>query len=706
MKKNKKLFIRNYLIKIMLIVLRIYLSNQFSIEEHLNEILTSLKIYQYKIIKRSIDARNKAKIIIEYRLLLNEKDGINILNLDEGKKKNLLIQSIKSIEKIDYSYEEYNFNDVLFIKNKIKRREREVKKEKEERAVKVEEVDKLNRINYQNLQKSKNRPVIVGFGPAGIFATFAFLENNISPIIIEMGEKVEDRSITIENYIKTKKFNKHSNINFGEGGAGTYSDGKLYTRSRDEVNAKIYSTFCNFGAPSTILYDAYPHIGSDNLIKVVSNIRNYFEEEGVEFYFNTKLIDIEENFEKSHEGRWRLKFLNFGQSKIKDLKSVYNLKNYKIKIDENVKYESEDEKNIFEINSDIVLIASGHSCKDIYKVLYKLGAKLEPKPFALGFRVEHPRVLIDKNQYGKFHRFLPSANYKLLFKGKTSNIYSFCMCPGGVVLPSNSEEEEIVTNGASKYLRDGQNSNAAIVCSISNQQAKQFIEEFNNNFLIRLKSFAPIKKSLSFEVGLVSKNLIKLNLDSNQISIEIENNISENQNNFIKAMKESIGKINCFDWEINLITQQIFEKLAFLFGEKNFSAPFENISDFFMKNTKDDERIDDGFYYDEKNNPKIPTTYPFGLYKAKLLKLFPLNIEDDFKAAFKYFDKIINGYIEHGIAVGYETRTSSVIKVLRNSEGEVLEGIYMIGEGSGYCGGITTSAVDGYKIASILAKKL
>ncbi len=514
-----------------------------------------------------------------------------------------------------------------------------------------------------------------------------------------MGEKVEDRSKTIEDYVENKKFNCYSNINFGEGGAGTYSDGKLYTRSRDQVNKKIYFLFNYFGAPSSILYDAHPHIGSDNLVKLMTNIRSFFEEKGVEFFFNTKLIDIEENKDKTNEGRWKLKLLKVNEDKEKETGIIFN-NNYYTKYD---KFnENEDKKNIFEINTNTILLATGHSCKDIYKILYKLGAQLEPKPFAMGFRVEHPRVLIDKNQYGKFHKVLPSANYKLLYKGKNSNIYSFCMCPGGAVLASNSEEEEIVTNGASRYLRDGENSNAAIICSISNLEAKKFIENLKDGFKKRLQNFSLIEKSINFEVGLISKSTININYYKNKFEIEIGNKSAEEKN--IKNKNSFI--INCLDWEVNLIFQQIFEKIAFYFAKEKFSAPFENISDFFKQDKKEDENLIDKFFYTEKNKPKIPTTYPFGIYKTNLLKLFPDGIEDDFKAAFKYFDKIINGYIQNGIAVGYETRTSSVIKVVRGSEGEVLQGIYMLGEGSGYCGGITTSAVDGYQIASILAKKL
>ena len=662
----------------MQIILRLYISDKIQPDDLLEITLKKIDINDWTIIKKSIDARNKDKVIIEYQLDLHNKDGIKLLNIEIDKKKKLGIQSIKFIEK-----EKNIFNIDSYIKNFQNKNDFQEKVKRENQLSNTE--DKI----IENKIKAKNKPVIIGFGPSSIFATFAFLENKISPIIVEMGEKVEDRSKAIENFVKNKRFNPFSNINFGEGGAGTYSDGKLYTRSRDEINQKVFSIFHYFGSPKSILYDSHPHIGSDNLIKVVSNIRDFFIKNGVEFYFNTKLIDIEENKNNLNEGKWKLKL---------DKTSI--------------------ESNIFEITTDIVILATGHSCKDIYKILYKLGTELEAKPFALGFRVEHPSDLINKNQYGRFHKVLPSANYSLLYKGRASSIFSFCMCPGGVVLPSNSDEDEIVTNGASRYLRDGENSNSAIVASFSNNQAQQYIKNLNNineisfykdsndNFLKRFLSFVNIKKSIKFEVGLVSKNQIFLNFDYDKIYLEISNVKDEGNDYKIDSYKkyyhqkessENKNKIYCLDWEVNLIVQQIFEKLPFYIADEKFLAPFQNISDFFN---------DSNLKQNKTSKLKIKTTYPFGTYKANILKLFEPEIEKDFMDAFLYFNNIIKGYIDEGIAIGYETRTSSPIKVLRKEDGQVLDGIYMIGEGSGYCGGITTSAVDGYKIAGNLAKKL
>ncbi len=611
----------------MQIVLRLYLQENIRPDEQLNKIFQKINIKEFKITKKSIDARNKSRIIIEYQIILNKDDSDKLIKIKEEKIKEFNIQSIRKDDTED------NFLDINSNIYKIKD---------------FNTNDKMN-------NSFKTRPVIIGFGPAGIFATFAFLENGISPIVIEMGEKVEQRIVTIEKYFKQKIFNPYSNINFGEGGAGTFSDGKLLTRSRDYLNQKIFNIFTYFGAPKEIIYEANPHIGSDNLIKVISNIRSFFEEKGVEFYFDTKLQNIEENTISTEKGKWRLILEN-----IKGNESFY-------------------------LFSDIIIIASGHSSKNIYKILYKLGATLEPKPFAIGFRVEHPRDIIDKNQYGKFYKILPSANYKLLFKGSVSTIFSFCMCPGGVVLPSNSEEDEIVTNGASKYLRDGINSNSAIVASINNAQVERYISEIDKILPSKVKEFIDTQKPIKFNVGLISENIIKINKTNDKVELEIKNDYGENT-------------IRCLDWEKNLIFQQIFEKLPFYLTSEKFSAPFANISDLLDKEDFDLRNTD--------SKPKIKTTYPFDLYQTNLLKLFSNQMQDDFKNAFKYFDKIIKGFIEKGIAIGYETRTSSPIKVIRKEDGQVLDGIYMIGEGSGYCGGITTSSVDGYKVASSIAKKL
>ncbi len=604
------------------IALRFYLSEKEEPDLQLKNILSHLNVSNYLILRKSIDAREKERIVAEYHLKIPDKITLNRNQALLNKNK---IQSIKEIEGKKKTFDIENY---------------------------------LQKIEGINKTKNLYKPIIIGFGPSAIFAAFSFLENGIIPIIIEMGEEIENRNKTIERFFKDRIFNQYSNINFGEGGAGTYSDGKLLTRSRDELNNRIFSIFNYFGAPNSIMYDANPHIGSDNLIKLIVNIREYLIQHSVQIIFNTALIDL----------------------KREEKRNSWVLKLYDIKSDD-LKY----------LETDNLILATGHSSREIYRILYELGAKLEAKPFALGFRVEHPRDFIDKNQYGKFYKTLPSANYKLLYKGNYSNIYSFCMCPGGVVLPSNSNEEEIVTNGASRYSRDGINSNSAIVASISNKQALMYIDQLNNDLKNMINVFCPgclsvnkkleIKKKLEIELGLISKNKINLNLTENNRIDDFE----------IINFKKT-NKIEFLNWEANLIVQQFFEKISFFMSNQRLNAPFENIEDFFEQK--------------QSLKTKICTTYPFDLYGAKLLKLFNDQIEKDFLNAFNYFDKILPGFISNGIAIGYETRTSSVIKVLRDESGMILNGIYMIGEGSGYCGGITTSCVDGYKVASLIAKKL
>lgn len=278
------------------------------------------------------------------------------------------------------------------------------------------------------------RPVIVGAGPGGLFAALTFIENGYKPIIIEQGQTVDERKKTVDNFINNGILDINSNVQFGEGGAGTFSDGKLTSGINSPYCRKVLEEFVRFGAPEQILYLTKPHIGTDNLINIIRNMREYIISKGGEFLFNTKFIDFEVN--------------NNSISKI----SVLNLANNSIKT----------------IDTNILILAIGHSSRDTFKKIYKKGLLMEPKNFSVGVRIEHLQSEIDKAQYGTITKLkLPAADYKLAYHSESGrSCYTFCMCPGGTVMPSSSEENTIVTNGMSYFARDGKNANSAVLVNV------------------------------------------------------------------------------------------------------------------------------------------------------------------------------------------------------------------------------------------------
>lgn len=305
----------------------------------------------------------------------------------------------------------------------------------------IKEVKEENfKLNINVKRKSGSRPVIVGSGPAGLFCALILVENGIKPIIIEQGKKVEDRKKDVENFLNTGKLNNNSNTQFGEGGAGTFSDGKLTTGVNNPFGRIVLKEFVNFGAPEEILYLSKPHIGTDNLIKIIANMRNYIIEKGGELLFEEKVTDI--NIENER------------------LVSV---------VSENVNTKS---KRI--INTDTAVFAIGHSARDTFEMLYSKKLNMEKKNFSVGLRIEHKQKDINKAQYGEKTKLkLPPAEYKLAYHSPNGrSCYTFCMCPGGVVMASSSEDGEIVTNGMSNFLRDGENANSAVLVNVVSEDFK------------------------------------------------------------------------------------------------------------------------------------------------------------------------------------------------------------------------------------------
>ena len=328
-------------------------------------------VTERRIIKKSIDARNKADIFYNYSVELECKN--------ENKIKNVQI----------------------------------VKKEEPFKII-------VNR-------KSSKRPVIIGAGPAGLFSALTLAQNGIKPIIIEQGKTVDERKKDVEEFQKTGKLNTLSNVQFGEGGAGTFSDVKLTSGIHNPLCKIVLKEFYNFGAPEQILYINKPHIGTDNLINIIRNMRNEIIKLGGEFLFNEKVTDFE-----------------FENSKVT---AVICSKR---------------------IETDTVILAIGHSARSTFEKLYEKGVKMEKKNFSIGVRIEHKQSMINKSQYGEITKLkLPPAEYKMAYHGENRSCYTFCMCPGGTVIASSSEPETIVTNGMSVYARNGENANSAVLVNVT-----------------------------------------------------------------------------------------------------------------------------------------------------------------------------------------------------------------------------------------------
>jgi len=319
----------------------------------------------------------------------------------------------KSIDARDKKNVHYNYSLDIKVKDESKYPNLKIVKELEKQII-------------NKKRKSVYKPIIVGSGPAGLFCALTLVDNGYEPIIIEQGSSVDERIKYIKEYKETGHLNELCNVQFGEGGAGTFSDGKLTTGINSPLIKDVLNYFYQFGAPKEITYLSHPHIGTDNLIKILKNIREYIESKGGEYHFNTKLINIKKE------------------------NDVYLLVT-----------------NNQQFTTDCLVLAIGHSARDTYKMLLDNNINMVRKNFSVGVRIEHKQSMINESQYGTYTKLnLPPAEYKLAYHNDERSCYTFCMCPGGEVIASSSNKEAIVTNGMSEFKRDKENANAALLVNV------------------------------------------------------------------------------------------------------------------------------------------------------------------------------------------------------------------------------------------------
>ena len=515
---------------------------------------------------------------------------------EEEKKQDIINSKIKAELKKSVKKEELAKGfEAVFIKKSIDARHGQLKLHLRYKVfigekAGAEAADSAEQLPVWKKADGKKSVIIVGSGPAGLFGALTLLEHGVKPVIIERGSETSQRKQDIAKISTKGDVNPDSNYCFGEGGAGTFSDGKLYTRSnkRGNINRALL-IFNHFGADKKILTDAHPHIGTNRLPQVINNMRAKIIELGGEFHFDTRMTD-----------------LILDGNKVKGVST------------ENTKT---GEKSDF--YADAVLLATGHSASDIYEIIAKKApSALEAKTFAVGVRVEHPRILIDAIQYhGKLDSNLGAAEYRVTTQVEERGLYSFCMCPGGFVVPSASAPGEIVVNGMSAAERNSKWSNAAIVTEIRPEDIPQgFVKEAE-------------KKGCRALAGL-----------------------------YFRAD---------------------LEKLTYKNG-KGQAAPAQRLSDFLDNKLSED---------------LPPSSYTAGLVSSNLNKWLPPFISRRLAQGFRQINKNMKGFIcPDALMIAVETRTSTPVRILRDKESfecTGLKNLYPCGEGSGYSGGIVSSAMDG-----------
>ena len=465
---------------------------------------------------------------------------------------------------------------------------------------------------------SRPRVVVVGEGPGGLFASLRLIELGYRPVVLERGKDVRERKKDLSNITKTQKVDAESNYCFGEGGAGAYSDGKLYTRSKKRGSVdKILNVFCQHGANTNILADAHPHIGTDKLPRVIENMRNTILQCGGEVHFQTKMTSF-----------------------IIDGDKVIGVEAVNLQTGAEETYRGP------------VILATGHSARDVYRYLAASRIEIEAKGIAVGVRLEHPAHLIDQIQYHNKNgrgKYLPAAEYSFVTQVDGRGVYSFCMCPGGFVIPAATGPQQLVVNGMSPSNRGTAWSNSGMVVETHSEDVASFVQEHQ----AILQSDASLSSSSEEEV---------LSPDSPLTMMHF---------------------------------QQIVEKQCWQQGNMKQTAPAQRMADF----------VNNRLSYDL---PK--SSYAPGLISSPLHFWMPSFVSKRLQEGFKTFGKNAHGFLTNeATLIAMETRTSSPVRILRDRDTLQhvrLLGLFPCGEGAGYAGGIVSAGVDGERCAEMCAEYL
>jgi uncharacterized FAD-dependent dehydrogenase len=474
------------------------------------------------------------------------------------------------------------------------------------------------RTDYPNVE---GRPavIVVGAGPGGLFAALKLIELGLRPIVVERGKNVRERKEDLARISREHKVDAESNYSFGEGGAGAYSDGKLYTRSKKRGSVeKILNVFCQHGASPTILSDAHPHIGTDKLPRVIENMRNTILACGGEVHFQTRMETV----------------LIEGQ-KVKGI-----------------------ETNTGKTFLGPVILATGHSARDVYRWLYAHGVQLETKGIAIGVRLEHPSMLIDQIQYHNKNgrgKYLPAAEYSFVQQVDGRGVYSFCMCPGGFVVPAASGPHQLVVNGMSPSNRGTKWSNSGMV--VETRPEDLLLPEMQ----LQAEPFPESNESLTEEL-------------------------------ILRDGKQPEGTIHTLAM---MRFQEKLEQICWQQGNMRQTAPSQRMVDFTRKKLS----------YD------LPaTSYSPGLVSSPLHFWMPSFLSERLSKGFQLFGKSSRGFLTNeAVMIAVETRTSSPVRIVRDKDTLqhlTMEGLFPCGEGAGYAGGIVSAGIDGERCAEAVANYL
>ena len=474
---------------------------------------------------------------------------------------------------------------------------------------------------------SRPRVIVVGEGPGGLFASLRLIELGYRPIVLERGKDVRERKKDLSNITKTQKVDGESNYCFGEGGAGAYSDGKLYTRSKKRGSVdKILNVFCQHGANTNILADAHPHIGTDKLPRVIENMRNTIIKCGGEVHFQTKMI--------------RLILESEGKLTAPDAAAGDRVIGV-----EAVNLATGAEKTY----RGPVILATGHSARDVYRYLASAKIDIEAKGIAVGVRLEHPSQLIDQIQYHNKSgrgKYLPAAEYSFVTQVEGRGVYSFCMCPGGFVIPAATGPEQLVVNGMSPSNRGTAWSNSGMVVETHPEDVAQFVKEHQ---------------------AIIEQAEMKAQEDSSLFTLHSSLQM--------------------------MYFQQIVEKQCWQQGNMKQTAPAQRMADF----------VNNRLSYDL---PK--SSYAPGIISSPLHFWMPSFVSKRLQEGFKTFGKNAHGFLTNeATLIAMETRTSSPVRIIRDRETLQhvrIQGLFPCGEGAGYAGGIVSAGVDGERCAEMCAE--